>query len=62
MTQIWIFGKSDVWLDLPSLFDERVRTRLNLYNGTAPYTQFTFGKLIKDVVLEGLALCSDLNL
>lgn len=48
---------------LPPLFVERIRTRLrNQYNGTIPYSSFTFGKLINGVVLERLSLYNGLNL
>lgn len=57
------FWKERFLVGLSFLFAKRVRTRLkNQFNGTIPYSSFTFGKLINEVISEGLPLCNDVHL
>lgn len=57
------FWKERFLAGLPSLFADKVRNKIrNQNNEIIPYRAFTFGKLINEVVIEGLVLCNDLNL
>lgn len=48
---------------LPTLFVDKVRNRLKQWHrGFIPYSQYSYGELASEVVLEGINLCNDINL
>lgn len=66
---IRVDGNSEFWKEkfisgLPSLFTEKVRTRIKNKHGgnNIPYAQYAYGELISECVAKGLVLCNDLNL
>ncbi|KAL5736798.1 hypothetical protein ACOSQ2_031586 [Xanthoceras sorbifolium] len=45
---------------LPTLFAERVRTRIkNKYGGSIPWHALTYGDISSEIVAEGLAICTE---
>ena len=57
------FWKEKFITGLPTVFSEKVRTKLrNQNNGRIPYDRLTYGDLINIINEEGLLLCSDLRL
>ncbi|XP_060183205.1 uncharacterized protein LOC132613174 [Lycium barbarum] len=59
---------NDFWKErfisgLPSLFTEKVRTKIkDRFNGRIPYENLTYGDLISFINVIGLDLCTDLKL
>ncbi|KAG5587259.1 hypothetical protein H5410_047693 [Solanum commersonii] len=56
------FWKAKFIDGLPSLFAERVKKTLRNPQGTIPYSEFTYGKLIGACTQEGINLCNELKL
>ncbi|KAL5820914.1 hypothetical protein ACOSQ3_022796 [Xanthoceras sorbifolium] len=57
------FWKERFLAGLPTLFAERVRTRIrNNYGGSIPFHLLTYGDLSTEVVAEGLAICTEQKL
>ncbi|KAG5568264.1 hypothetical protein H5410_064719 [Solanum commersonii] len=56
------FWKAKFIDGLPSLFAERVKRTLRNPQGTIPYSEFTYGKLIGACTQEGINLCNELKL
>ncbi|KAG5567923.1 hypothetical protein H5410_065059, partial [Solanum commersonii] len=53
------FWKAKFIDGLPSLFAERVKKTLRNPQGTIPYSEFTYGKLIGACTQEGINLCNE---
>ena len=57
------FWKENFLYGLPRAFNEKVQESLReIYNGTIPYEELTYGDLISEVKKEGLKLCFQLKL
>ncbi|XP_060177906.1 uncharacterized protein LOC132607847 [Lycium barbarum] len=57
------FWKERFISSLPSLFTEKVRTKIkDRFNGRIPYENLTYGDIISYINVTGLDLCTDLKL
>ncbi|XP_059281056.1 uncharacterized protein LOC132034705 [Lycium ferocissimum] len=60
---VMIYEKERFISGLPSLFAEKVRTKIkDRFNGRIPYENLTYGDIISYINVTGLDLCTDLKL